>query len=886
MRHAVLASMMSLAIGTSVAGEPLRRTLTVADRVEAQRAIEQVYWNHRIWPKDNPGPKPALSAVMSEEVIRAKVEDYVKKSNALDMFWKRPITAMQLQVEMDRMAANTRDGGVLGELFAALGNDPFVIAETLARQTLVDRLIRDWYANDIRFHGALKKRAQAALRSCTNAGCSNAMGGEYYERTWRLRAEATQRASGLVRGALGLDADQWQDNLDRIAARFDVPAESIPLRRWSRLDETVEGFVVTAVLSRSEDEITSATMYWPKHPFEAWWSVERTLLLTRVEEPPGPLALPGVALTSCTNDTWMSTQTGPSAPGARQYHTAIWTGAEMIVWGGYRYDTAEHDLNTGGRYNPATDSWSATSMGPDVPQGRLTQTAIWTGTEMIVWGGSYNIDTGATALDTGGRYDPSMDSWKATSTGPNVPAARDVHTAVWTGTEMIVWGGCYYDADVHSLNTGGRYDPAGDSWTATSIGANVPSARFGFTAVWTGAEMVVWGGLNNDAGDTYYNSGGRYSPSTDLWTATSTGQNVPTRRYFHTAVWTGSEMIVWGGYYFEVGKFFLNTGGRYDPSTDSWTATSIGANVPAARWSPTAVWTGTQMIVWGGESRGTTRSLYNSGGRYDPSTDGWTMTSVGANVPTPRTVHTAVWTGTKMIVWGGYDGISFGLNTGAQYCVSDIVLIVYRDADGDGYGNAAIPLPLHDGSIPAGYVVDATDCDDANPIVHPNAVEICDGIDDNCNGVIDENASGVDSDGDGVRNVCDNCFLDHNPNQSDFDDDGVGDTCDLNDGLIYIRGTADPSYIGWQQEQGPTSWNLYAGDLNALRATGVYAQAPGSNPLADRQCGLTELWGTNWVIPAEGAVEFLLVTGVAGGVESNLGVNSAGVPRANANPCP
>ena len=43
------------------------------------------------------------------------------------------------------------------------------------------------------------------------------------------------------------------------------------------------------------------------------------------------------------------------------------------------------------------------------------------------------------------------------------------------------------------------------------------------------------------------NTGGRYNPGTDTWTATST-TNAPAARAFHTAVWTGSEMIVWGGY--------------------------------------------------------------------------------------------------------------------------------------------------------------------------------------------------------------------------------------------------------------------------------------------------------------------------------------------------
>ena len=81
----------------------------------------------------------------------------------------------------------------------------------------------------------------------------------------------------------------------------------------------------------------------------------------------------------------------------------------------------------------------------------------------------------------------------------------------------------------------------------------------------------------------------------ETWTDTST-TNAPAARASHTAVWTGSEMIVWGGY----GGSYLNTGGRYDPSTDSWAAISTG-NAPFPRGGNTAVWTGSEMIVWGGD---------------------------------------------------------------------------------------------------------------------------------------------------------------------------------------------------------------------------------------------------------------------------------------------
>src|SRR5206468_816163 len=146
-------------------------------------------------------------------------------------------------------------------------------------------------------------------------------------------------------------------------------------------------------------------------------------------------------------------------------------------------------LNTGGRYNPSTDTWIATST-TNAPATRVLHTAVWTGSEMIVWGGLNSNSY----LSTGGRYDPNTDIWTATSTVSS-PSARDHHTAVWTGSEMMIWGGFFYDGIAHYLNTGGRYNPSTDAWTAVS-NTNEPGARSEHTAVWTGSEMIVWGGGN------------------------------------------------------------------------------------------------------------------------------------------------------------------------------------------------------------------------------------------------------------------------------------------------------------------------------------------------------------------------------------------------------
>jgi len=109
-----------------------QRTLTFEERVSYQRAIEEVYWRHRIWPEERRDPKPSLDAVMSQVQLEKKVQVYLRDSQALEADWHRSITAEQLQAEMDRMAQHTNQLQVLREVFVALENDPFVIAECLA----------------------------------------------------------------------------------------------------------------------------------------------------------------------------------------------------------------------------------------------------------------------------------------------------------------------------------------------------------------------------------------------------------------------------------------------------------------------------------------------------------------------------------------------------------------------------------------------------------------------------------------------------------------------------------------------------------------------------------------------------------------------------------
>jgi N-acetylneuraminic acid mutarotase len=233
----------------------------------------------------------------------------------------------------------------------------------------------------------------------------------------------------------------------------------------------------------------------------------------------------------------------------------------MIVWGGARGRSEMHE--DGGRYAPATDSWLVMSN-TGAPSARWLPAAVWTGSQMIVWGG-FGARWGGPDND-GARYDPVADAWTAMSTD-GAPAARGAPVAVWTGHEMLVWGGAT-NAELTMgidgpLGDGGAYDPATDTWRALPT-AGAPSARLNHTAVWTDTTMIVWGGTTATAVPAF-DTGAIYDPATDGWTEVTT-LGAPEGRRNHVAVWTGTEMIVWGGST-AMGGFTtnLNDGSRYRP---------------------------------------------------------------------------------------------------------------------------------------------------------------------------------------------------------------------------------------------------------------------------------------------------------------------------------
>jgi N-acetylneuraminic acid mutarotase len=658
------------------------RDLSFAERLEAQRTIDRFYYEHQT------GSHAPFDEAVPVEVTRRKVLLYLQESAALEKIWHHYITPEALQRELERISRSSRLPDRLHNLDERLGNDPVLIAECLARPVLVRRLTRNFFAYDRTIHAESLRTAER-LRKAIESGLS-----------WMGGTAATREETELV---VGPASDAVSPSVD--APRFQVTPErfrSLGARLPERpgevgpIEEARDAFVVRVLRERRPDRLRYETYRVEKKAWGTWWAeVSEDLDGTTIRTVAGAVALPPSksadrsedAVSPCAPDNTWDNGTLDNVV-ERANHTLVWTGSEMLVWGGEhgvrgdsfalhsgsRYDpvldvwagmseegapegredhvavwTGEEmiiwgggsRLNTGGRYDPVLDRWTPTST-VGAPTGRRGQAAVWTGKEMIVWGGQYN----GQPLDTGGRYDPVLDRWTPTST-TNAPEGRWDPSLVWTGKYMIAWGGTTMFDGV-GLATGGRYDPETDTWTPTSL-TGAPEARFQHTAVWSGSRMIVWGGTQDSDLLTLYQNGALYDPATDTWTPTSLA-GAPSPRAGHTAVWSGSRMIVWGGA--SSPGTFLADGGQYDPVQDLWSPVTdensprLGFGLAYHR----AVWADTQMIVWGGMEP--VEPPMNWGGRYDPVADVWTPTSRGEG-PSGRQLHSAVWTGNEMIVWGG-----------------------------------------------------------------------------------------------------------------------------------------------------------------------------------------------------------------------------------------
>jgi hypothetical protein len=223
-----------------------------------------------------------------------------------------------------------------------------------------------------------------------------------------------------------------------------------------------------------------------------------------------------VMLLDPAGDTWRVGEPIPGPP--RREFAWVWTGQRLLVWGGVHTSTGYYDeralpaeeaseawwdagqqhwvvgraewLADGWAYDPDADTWAPISPAP-VP-GASRSYAAWTGTEMIVWGGTTGADVWPYQPDpAGAAYNPATDTWRTIADAPaDATGEMIVFPSVWTGTEFMVWSEQSFDEPCVAA----AYNPATDTWRALpdSPMRNVSHA------VWTGDSVLVTGYLSDD----------------------------------------------------------------------------------------------------------------------------------------------------------------------------------------------------------------------------------------------------------------------------------------------------------------------------------------------------------------------------------------------------
>jgi N-acetylneuraminic acid mutarotase len=295
-----------------------------------------------------------------------------------------------------------------------------------------------------------------------------------------------------------------------------------------------------------------------------------------------------------TTNTWRQLPGGPGPPTGLEGHDhSVWTGKEWIITGwGPRI-----------AYKPATNAWRKLPTAPFTMPGPVV---VWTGSQMIEWGGGCCGDF----IGHGDAYRPSTNAWRKLPASPLV--GRQAAAGVWTGKEMVIVGGFAEDPDTGSITfrDAAAYNPVTRTWRRLPP---MPAARRDAKAVWDGRDVLVVGGRRpaDPVGSIpavvgEKTAGARsevlprgvfaYRPSTNRWRLL---RPMPRGRVGHAAVWTGTRVIVWGGIVERAGASFTpRTTLSFDPFRNVWT-TLAPSPVPG-RTDPTAVWTRREMIVAGG----------------------------------------------------------------------------------------------------------------------------------------------------------------------------------------------------------------------------------------------------------------------------------------------
>jgi len=265
----------------------------------------------------------------------------------------------------------------------------------------------------------------------------------------------------------------------------------------------------------------------------------------------------------------------------RAHAAMVWTGTELLIVGGSNGPGIDQ---IGAAYDPASDMWR---LLPDPPgevdgwDGSITGAAVWTGTEMLI-------------PARGLAFDPVTDQWRTVTPQPG--PERNAPVTAWTGTEVLVWGGC--DAAIPQcddferglLTDGYAYTPATDAWRPLAPGPLATGVHP--AGEWTGTGLLVFAGTGHpDDGVTF----ARYDPYRDRWQELAEPPLAP-RRYA-ASTWTGRSFVLWGGSADPEREF--SDGAVYDIDSNTWESLPPAPN-SAARDRHAMTWVAGRLYITGG----------------------------------------------------------------------------------------------------------------------------------------------------------------------------------------------------------------------------------------------------------------------------------------------
>ncbi len=379
---------------------------------------------------------------------------------------------------------------------------------------------------------------------------------------------------------------------------------------------------------------------------------------------------------------WGVVAPDPVSPGS----VVAWTGTQLLAdEGGCCDGLGSPDLHA---YDPVTRTWASLPASPlSARQGAL---GVWTGTELVVVGGT-GLPAGSSAvpdaqnavpLADGAAYHPATRTWTPIAPAPTAleGTAWSGDRAVWSGSEVLVWAPTAGTAHVYA------YSPATDRWRTVPLGpapelaSSLASAEPDAVVVWAGTGLLVWPGPGSPSGGATTPTtvpaaasvqGAILDPATGAWRAMAPAP-IPARNQV-SAVWTGSELFVWGGAVPTPGSAsdavtLRSDGALYDPTTSAWRV--LPSSPLTARSGAAAVWTGHEVVVLGGEGVATTSTSPDNGfalgsAVYVPATDSWQLLPASPVAPVDdnpvapgervdlRIEAVGFWTGSQALFTGG-----------------------------------------------------------------------------------------------------------------------------------------------------------------------------------------------------------------------------------------